>query len=562
MSASKNTATREDQRQASKFVAGLAAARAEGTVTFDSASGAEKLAEIQSKPGIEMPKGLQLMIDAAPDKERGAMINLVMDSVSAYEKRHGHTPSGDVLLNAFSAGATLLPDVRARLGQNLVMDSATNAHHDQISLRPNSPIMGSTMAIVCAVPFAYYAPVDEGGNEGRIIILEHSAERPMGEYAANESLDGINSGDLFMSSERTVAVEPAANMPGQFRAGQTDQETPDPTTPEVAVLRGRTIVFVGGLPVAKEVTATGAGASTIAGQVRINNTDYNIGGNVNPNTGAFQITSAPALPAGTAVHVVGFIDFERGQELLAGRVTTTATPYSVFASPDRGIIRASIDSVAQFQAEIGYSPLVESSAAARTQYYNERHYRALRRLYRVAKNNGLVEEFDFDWENQGLQKSRWQIWLDFAAVLFKLSQRMSEVTVGSSIGFGYVSKSVATQFKSLPPDIFKSSGLPEQPGMYRVGRLFDQVEIYYDPKLVDESPDGKTGEMLFIGKNAQGARAPMVIGDAIAPAFRPLGTADDMKEGYGFFAKGFTENNPHTPSALGAAIITFKNLFK
>lgn len=558
----KKIATLEDQRKAAKFVTQLKNAKADG-LSLDSAGGAESIAEICSKPGITLPAPLAAMIDQAPASERGPMIDMVLDSVAAYERRHGHAPSGDVLLNAFAAGHSLLPDVRARMGANdVTLDSASNAHHDQISLRPNAPIIGTTLAIACAVPFAYYAPVDEGGNEGRIVILEHGAETAMGEYSAGETLDGVNSGDLFLSSERTIALAPSAAMNGQFRAGQTDQETADPATPAVAVLRGRTMVFVGGLAVAKEVSATGAAAtSQLVGSVDINGTTYTLGGTVTPATGAIQVTSAPALPAGTIVHAISYIDFEKNQESLAGRVTTTATPYAVFAAADRGIIRASIDSVSQFQAEIGYSPLVESSAAARTQYYNERHYRALRRLYRVAKNNGLTAPFNFDWANQGLQKTRAQIWLDFAAVLFALSQKMSEVTVGSSIGFGYVSRSVATQFKSLPSEIFKSSGLPEQPGMYRVGRLFDQVEVYYCPKLVAESANGATGEMLFVGKNPQGARAPIIIGDAVAPAFEALGTADDMKKGYGFYARGFTENNPHQASALAAAIISFTGLF-
>lgn len=561
----KSTATLEDQRKAASFVSQLKdAVRIKSGETYDSASGAEVLSQLQSRSGSSMPDALAAIVDGAKPEERGEMVGMILDSCAAYERRNGRAPTGDVLQNAFAAGASLLPDVRKSLGAPVTMDSANNAHHDQISLRPNAPIIGTTMAIVCAVPFAYYAPVDAGGNEGRIIILNHAAENAAGEYAVNESIDGVNSGDVLMSSERTIALVASANMNGQFRAGQTDLETADVASPTIAVLRGRTIVFVNGLPVARENVGNAyasTATSALQGQIEIEGVTYVLGGTINPTTGAINVTSAPALPALTPVHATAYLDFERGQELLAARVTTTATVYSVYASADRGIIRASVDSQTQFEAEIGYSPLVESSAAARTQYYNERHYRALRKMYRVGKYNGITGNFDFDWTNQGLQKERAQIWRDFSAILFAVSQAMANRTIGSSIAYGYVPKGVATQLKGLPREFFEPSGIGEQPGMYRVGRLFGQVEIYYCPKLLAESPDGKSGEMLFIGRNEQAARSPIIIGDAVAPAFKPLGTADDMKEGYGFYSRGFLDNNPHLESQLAAALITYENLY-
>lgn len=565
-------ATLEDQRQAAVFVNALKS-EAVKNGTFDSAAAGEFVSTAVNQSGasvIKIPEQLAVVLDSVSEEERPEAIHMLMDSVGEYERRHGRAPTGDILLNAMHAGMTLDHATRKKLGAPS-FDSATSAHHDQISIRPNAPIIGTTMAIATAIPFAFYAPVDAASNEGRLVILSHQAENAMGQYAKNASLDGIASGDSFMSSARVQSAAPSAAMSFQLRAGQTDATTPDAASVAVAILRGRSRVYVNGRPVAREVDPNSSAAtSAVSGSVTLGTTTYAIGGTVTPATGAASITSSPALPAtfvdvygatqNVTVHLEGFIDFENSQEGLTARIMTLSQTLPIFANPDRGIIRVSMDSQSQFEAEIGYSPLVEGSAAARTQYYNERFYRALRKAYRVGLTNNN-RAFDFAWATQGQQKTRSQIWGDFNAVLGVSSQQMAYDTVGSGIAFGFVSKSVATQMQGLPSEIFQSSGLTPQAGIWRVGKLFGYVDIYSIPKVVGENASGSVGTMLFIGRNDQPARAPIVVGDAIAPAFTPLGVLDDMKQGYGFYARGFVESNPHAESNLGCAVISYTNLF-
>lgn len=555
-------ATLEDQRKAANYVSTLKTETCKGG-TFDSAAASEMLSGDTNR-GAAMPEALAIVLDSMRKDQHATAIKLVLDSCAEYERRHGSAPTGDKLHNAFHAGSTLTIDRRAALNapiSALTFDDATSQHHDQISIRPNAPIIGTTMAIATAIPFAFYAPVDAASNEGRLVILSHQAEAAMGSYDRNETLDGINSGDTFVSSARVVKLVPGAAMNGQFRAGQTDHETPDPASPAVAILRGRCRVYVNGRPVAKEVDANGSAAtSAVSGSATIGGTTYAIGGTVSPLTGAIALTSNPALPGTEEVHIEGFVDFENSQEGLSARFMTVSQTLPIFANPDRAIIRVSKDSETQFESEIGYSPLVEGSNAARVQYYNERFYRALFKAYRIGKKANF-STFDFAWATQGLQKTRSQIWGDFNAVLGAASQQMANDTLGSGIAFGFVSKSVAIQMAGLPAEIFTPSGLTPQAGIWRVGRLFGYVDIYYVPKVVAETADGAAGEMLFIGKNDQPARAPLVVGDAIAPAFTPLGIGDDQKKGYGFYARGFVETNPHAESHLACAVIAYTNLF-
>lgn len=556
--------TLADQRRAAKFTTELRAAATSGG-TLDSAAADEFVTGAESRPGnTPVPEGLAAILDSTPEKARPALLANFLDGVNAYEREHGRAPGGDLIHYALHMGHSLLPSVRKGLSLagtlDSTLDSAESAHHDQLSLHPNAPAIGIITSFVQAIPFAGYVSADMKSNEGRVIIVSHNAENDAGEVLAGDSLDGVPSGDVFMTSERSISLVPSASMTGTFRARMTDDQTVDGASAAVRILRGRTAVYVNGKIAAREIEGTGP-AATVAGSVTIAGTNYVLGGTVTPGTGAFAITSAPALPGGALVHITGFIDFEDNQSALTARFSTKAEVFKIYANPDRGIVRASVDAIGQFEAEVGLSPLTMSSEAARIQFMNERHYRALRKLYRIALSNGNVETFDFDWTNTSQQKVRSMVWLDFLAVLGITGQRMAEATKDHGVTQLYVPRNVAAQMKYLPRDMFTPSGISERAGIYRLGRFMDIVDVYYSPKIVTQTLDNTGATILAIGTSMTAARNPIIISDAVAPSFFPLATGNDMNSGYGFYARTYTETNPHDLSAVGAALINVTNLF-
>jgi hypothetical protein len=126
----------------------------------------------------------------------------------------------------------------------------------------------------------------------------------------------------------------------------------------------------------------------------------------------------------------------------------------------------------------------------------------------------------------------------------------------------YVGKFMAAMFRSLDSTLFQSSGITDRPGIFRVGKLFGVYEVYYSPKVVNEAADGSTSEIICVGRSTQTARCPIIMGDASAPMFEPLGTTETLKTGYGFNARSFNRVNPHQMSAVGCTVITVKNLKK
>jgi hypothetical protein len=91
-----------------------------------------------------------------------------------------------------------------------------------------------------------------------------------------------------------------------------------------------------------------------------------------------------------------------------------------------------------------------------------------------------------------------------------------------------------------------------------MGRLFGLYDVYYTPKIITDS--NSASQILCIGRATDVTRNPFVLGDAVPPSVTPLAVNADLKRGAGFYARNFTEVNPHGPSASGCALVTVSNM--
>lgn len=544
MSGTQSKFNLQDQDELESFVRKTVAhTGATSNTLFDSASAASAVIG-GGEGGVTPPAILSELLGVADDEKK--IVGALFDGVRKYQEQHGMLPSGDVILSAIHQAHTLF-------------DSATNSHHDQISLAPNAPVIAILGALAEACPFAGYLPADRGSNEARLIIVTHQAGSNFGDYNQGDLMDGIAQGGNYMSSSRTLDL--AAPNSG---AGNTDYKftfTAQTSGGSANILlRGRSIIYVNGLVAATEVSngPSTAAAVPIVGHLTLAGTDYALSGTVNPGTGTVTVTPTPAFPAGTVVTAESFIDYEADASVTP-RMQVQAQMFQLFAAPYRALYQVTPESRSQFANEVGVDAGAEAMLSVRGQFSMERHYDALAKAKRIAKfQNNRV--FDYEYSVQIQQKVRAQIWQDFAAVLGLASQQMAEDTADHGITHLYVTKSVAAQFRSMPQELFVSSGIVDRPGIYRVGRLFGQFEVYYSPKVVNEAPDGTTAEILGVGRSTQTARCPIIMGDAQAPMFEQLGVTEALKSGYGFSARSFNAVNPHVMSTKGAALITVINL--
>jgi hypothetical protein len=523
--------------------------------TFDSISACGFIGDVShATSGVKIPENLQVVFDEAGPENTARISRAILDGVSVYEQQHGCTAPADVIEQALHLAYATTDKARRAFS----LDSATSSHHDTHALQPNRAITAILSAMGEAIPFAHYLPADIGSNKAVLGIMSHNAGNTFGGYKQEGLMDGALSGESYISSSRTCQckiVESA--MTGQLTTLQgEDEEVCDKSGDPIPLLRGRSIVYVNGIPVAAEVSQAGSGLSPVSGTARISGSSYVIGGTINTDTGEIALTSNPALPELTPCIVEGFIDYERAYSLVPS-ISTSVTMYDLFAKPWRVNTHQSIDARTQISNELGLDPFSESVIAIQAQFANERHYEVLKKAKRISMGNQTT--FDFSWGKQGLAKTRDQVWQDFATPLGYLSQQMAVDTMDHGITHLYVGRNVAAQMLSLPTALFSPSGTRAKPFIFRLGRLFGLYEVYYSPKVVEEV-DSKSAQILCIGQATNVTRNPFVLGDAVPPTVIPLAVGGDLRTGAGFYARNFTAVNPHPQSAAGCAMITVTNL--
>lgn len=509
---------------------------------------------------ITVPDGVGQLLSRFTEASHGAILDSVLHGVADYKRDHGFAPDESLVEVAIQNAVRATTKLGELNIAGFRLDNATNNHHDQLSLQPATAMVSIMAQFAEAIPFAAYLPADVKNNEARLAIMTNLANSDFGDYSVGGSLDGIAGGGIYLDSERVCLL--TANGGGgtalTFTVTQRHSALAGGTAAgagnvALPLLRGRTVLVVNGLPVGRETASYTTGSNTIAGSATIAATNHAISGTVNSDTGVISVTSAPALPAGTVLEAYAYIDYEKAP-LMAPRIGVDATVYPLFARESRGIVKNTMAAMTQMQAELNLDPRGQALMSLRNQYAQERHYRGLAKMKRVAAQ--LIDTWNYDYTNQIAQKDRAQIWLNLAPILAGLSQRMANTTVDHGITTLYVTGELAAQCRGLPSTIFESSGITDRPGIYRIGRLFQQYDVYYTPKGLVEGGGGDTGEILCIGRATNVARNPLVLGDAVPPTFLPLAMGDDMVQGDGFYTRNFTELNPHLPSAQGAALIS------
>lgn len=544
------TITRQSTIKAGQFLSDLKEQAQGASGTFDSAALGEAASELKNKGGA--PQDIEIVLDESGDQSP-RLLKAILDATSIYEQRHGESPSADLIESAFRQAYSTTDHAR----QKFSLDSATSLQSDPLALQPNRAIVAIMSALTEAIPFAHYLPADIGSNEAKLAIMTHNAGSTYGGYAEGGNMDGVLSGMPFITSARVHTLEDTSGTwGGKLTQVQTDESTCDQGATAVKLLRGRTLVYINGRVVGQESSSSGSGASPVAGSVTIGSTTHVLGGSINTDTGVAALTFTPALPGGYAPVIEGFIDYERGE--VAPELLSAVETFTLHAKPWRVTTRLSIDSRTQMANELGLDPYGESVLAIQNQFANERHYEVLAKAVRMAADNTAT--FDFDWSTRGPALVRADLWQDFSAVLGAVSQKMAVDTLNHGVSHLYVGRYVAAQLASMPSTIFQPSGISTRPGIYRLGKLFGQYEVYYTPRLITEAADGSSGNILAVGRATDVTRNPFVLGDAVAPTVIPLAVNSDLRTGAGFYARNFTAVNPHEPSAKGAAMISVTNL--
>lgn len=522
---------------------------------FDSAAATEFITETERKRPKAIPETLRAIYDEMGSNGDCDEINkAILDGIVSYERLHGVEVPADVVEHALRQGYATTDQARNKYH----LDSATSNSSDPLSLQPNRAVVAILSAIGEAFPVAHYLPTDIGSNEAVLAILTHNAGNAHGAYAQGDQMDAQLSGKSYMSASRVHTSTPAVttgDVTGKITAVQDTADTCASGVGDLKLIRGRSLIYVQGRLAGREVDETGSGNSTVSGSIALAGTDYVIAGTINTDTGAYALTTTPAMPTTVKVTVEGFIDFERAKDLIPS-IQTEVKTFKLHAAPWHVYTQSGVNSRTQLANELGLDPASESMYAIQAQYANERHREILNKARRLAANSQST--YDFAWSARSAQMSRAQCWRDFLSKLAEVSQQMLLDTMDHGITHLYVGNALMADFASLPADMFMPSGVSQRAGIYRLGRLGGLYDVYYTPYGITET--ATASQVLCLGRGASVARNPFILGDAVPPMMEPIAGDKSMTKGAAFYARGFTAINPHPQSQLGCALIDVTNL--
>lgn len=545
----------QETKKVARFIGAALDAQAGGAdvkTAFDS---------VAAESGVEQPKNFSELVGKMPEGAESQVLGAIYDGVEAYTAAHGEGPRADMIEAALQQGLAAFNPVD--INGRPLFDSATSNAHDQISLQPNRAVTAIIRTIAEALPFAGYLPVDIGSNQSKLIIAQTLAGSAFGDYAVGGSLEGIQSGGNYALGCRfaTLSINGGGNpapLTVQFFTRNLVTGEPDPASTAMAILRGRTQIYVDGIPAATEPNKSVGATSPLNGSVTIAGTTYTLAGTVTPTTGAASVGSTPALPAGTHVYAEAFIDFDTAPALIP-LVSVIATTYDIYATENRIYTANAFGAASQMRNEAGIDPETLATVKFQDQHTSERHYKALRQA-RIQGSRNNTRTFNFSFATRGTQLTRASIMQDLAAELGAASQKMANDTQDHGITHCYTGAYFASILEGCPDNIFKPSGVPKRAGIYKIGTLFNRYEMYYAPKVVIEALDGTASELLCVGVSSQPARNPFLAGDAVPPTLLPLAMNPDLKRQAAFYVRDFMQMNPHEISARGCALITITNL--
>lgn len=550
----------DQQTTARVLKAGIAAAvnagGAASVATFDSVGIENQL--VGSESGV-----VGTLLAALPDSinyggSDRSTAAVVMDAVAKgaalYEREHGHAAPYWVLDSAIRSNlASVDKDYASQIG----LDSSYTATLDDASsvsggaMSVSSIVTAVYRAFADIIPFGGQIAMDKG-LEGRIILAGHRAQRATGDYDRFESLDGRNAGKTFMGGTRNVDAETTDNAKyeGTIKLSVGDA-TGSPILPSLIK------VLVNGFIVASAPTASSRGTlvSTFSGNIKLpQGKAISVSAVANCETGKIDATFTPALEAFDSVVFEAEVDFEHEKlKDKRPRVEAYAEHHAIRAKYMTGFYVATEEARHQWNSEVRLDQGAESLYALRAQSGAERHFNAVKSMYRIGKNFNY--NFKMDLANRLNERSRESVWRDFNFQLTAVDMDMVSRTNLNGVSVLYVGEQGAAEFASMPAEVFQPSGIPFRPGIFRLGTYLGKYEVYFIPNTMKEEKEVGF-DILCIGRSEQVGANPYITGDSLGIRVTPIAANQSGESGQFYFQALAGTVNPHTQAAAAASVIS------
>ena len=483
------------------------------------------------------------------------------------------------------------PEVQKAIAQ---YDKLSFDHHESLSVVPAAIQVTLMTNIASSLPIVAQLPNPIGSNEVPLLFGQTTANMRMGVFDAGDLIDGSKAGLPYLENRHTLVMQAGAGA-GEFeitsRVGYTAQKDAngatkfviDDETKLAPYLGGRVVILVKGVPVARDDSkshATKSGISFIQpidGQaVDIDGKKYLVkSGKADLDnhtvTVTFDTAAGNETPAQDEVEVQLVFDYERknaeGRLILTPPgLDLTYGSYSIFASPMRAFISASIDAITQMRNELGLDWNGAVLAIVQQKYNLEQTARLLRDTRRAC----LMQQkhsYIIDLEKDGIQFN--SVEGKLAAAKGSLLKAKVSITQMTNRAVGavdyYVSDAGALYFSSMDANHFRPTGVAygDSSSIYRIGTLADGTNVYYIPDSLGVSDNstnnGKNAEILVLPRPAVPETAPF-IGMTAVPPVALTANGEMFEEQVGVYARISAERNPNPLYANQAMLIKIMNV--
>lgn len=519
--------------------------------------------------GGHFPHLIQNCLDQMSARERHTFMSVALDSVDNYTQAHGQSPRPDMIANAL---VSALNTAQAFAQNGVAMDSgevASSISHAQMGLTVGAVITGVfSAAIEDAVPFVSFIPAARQTVESK--VLNFTAKSNFGGYALDTEITGTSAGKPYMQAARTYNLPMSADrtsfaFTATARVNQADVTTASGTL-GLSILPGRTEITVNGLVVAIDTFADGDVKPVNTTLNKVLGAEYPFAtGSINTKTGVMTFSFASALAVDDVVAVHVHVDFDVAETALPEFGFSMSTGARFSASESRGVLVTANNSIRQIQAETGMHAGVEFIMHMNRQSNRERLNYVMRRLIALGTGKGRIQEVLIDWENQGLQKSRLQVFADtLAPALNHAATRIMKNSDGLlRLAQILIPESLAAYMGGMIANPAFASGL----NIYRLGDLNanngGMVAVYVVPDdMLPPSGDGEDVSIVCVGGSNDPSNlsvTPIAWGDFIAPTFDPT-VNTDKESRIPFYAHGFNQLNRNPKITAGVVGLRLKGV--
>lgn len=430
-------------------------------------------------------------------------------AVRDYVNTYGENPRDDVLASGYQAMENLcFLESKAGSGEHrgevpmLESMGASLATSAGVDMRARS--IGLVLPTALAAATADAATFIPGGaNEAEIFRLHRIAGSNFGDYKKGQVIDHHSMGQ-YSSMNQLWAFKTLPN--GTLTTYAFDSAVDG--FGAVPFLKGHTKLHVDRRQAAAEVSNQ---SGKLFGTITLGSVEYTINGTIDYALGKADITSSPALPNATPLHLEFDVNHESNSIYIP---TIQQEMTSVTLKPHQSVIASehTIQAAWMMQREHNVDLRSQNMSNQRNYIAYDKDIRALRKMLFVARS---AEGFDLTVPVGQYFKEHYET---LHQVLLSLSQSMLVGTRVSGMVGAFVGASASAAIKSLgSPHFEMAPNYRQVPRIHYVGKLFGKWKIYEVPNEITLSADVKlsTWDILCYARGEQYAEAGLVMGDAI-----------------------------------------------